>query len=32
MVQNQDMVLYHPHLEEQEVLQWVMMVQDIHLP
>lgn len=32
MVLNQDMVLYHPHLEEQEVLQWAMMVRDIHLP
>lgn len=32
MVLNQDMVLYRHHLEEQEVLQWAMMVQDIHLP
>lgn len=32
MVLSQDMVLYHPHLEEQEVLQWAMMARDIHLP
>lgn len=28
---SQDMVLYHPLLEEQEVPQWAMVVLDIHL-
>lgn len=28
----QDMVLCHHLLEEQEVLHWAMVVQDIHLP